>query len=200
LERFTAELVLDGDRKRTSVDIDQVQGTLWTLSQHLLRRSVQGGGRRKPSSHKRFLECAMIARRKHRLNRATVLRYDSRHEDGTMLSSLERTNRQVGSADMDVQGPGSVQRPSSVQRSLPTGPAKPVGPASSTPVPTPNDAVEISSTGQLLDKLSKSPEVRAERLAQIKADIASGKYDTDEKLEAAMMNLLQSMISNGRDD
>jgi negative regulator of flagellin synthesis FlgM len=117
-----------------------------------------------------------------------------------MLSSLERTNRQVGSADMDVQGPGSVQRPTSVQRSLPTGPAKSVGPAGSTPVSAPNDAVEISSAGQLLDKLSKSPEVRAERLAQIKADIASGKYDTDEKLEAAMMNLLQSMISNGRDD
>jgi len=122
-----------------------------------------------------------------------------------MLSSLERTNRQVGSADMDVQGPGSVQRPSSVQRSLPTGPAKSVRPTESTPVSVskdsvPKDAVEISSAGQLLDKLSKSPEVRAERLAQIKADIASGKYDTDEKLEAAMMNLLQSMMSNGRDD
>ena len=142
----------------------------------------------------------MIARRKHRLNRATVFRYDSRHEDSTMLSSLERTNRQVGSADMDVQGPGSVQRPSSVQRSMPTGPAKSVRPTDSTPVSTPKDALEISSAGQLLDKLSKSPEVRAERLAQIKADIASGKYDTDEKLEAAMMNLLQSMISNGRDD
>jgi flagellar biosynthesis anti-sigma factor FlgM len=142
----------------------------------------------------------MIARRKHRLNRATVFRYDSRHEDGTMLSSLERTNRQVGSADMDVQGPGSVQRPTSVQRSLPTGPAKSAGSAGSTPISAPSDAVEISSAGQLLDKLSKSPEVRAERLAQIKADIASGKYDTDEKLEAAMMNLLQSMISNGRDD
>jgi flagellar biosynthesis anti-sigma factor FlgM len=142
----------------------------------------------------------MITRRKHRLNRATVLRYDSRHEDGTMLSSLERTNRQVGSADMDVQGPGSVQRPSSVQRSLSTGPAKSARTADASAVPTPKDAVDISSAGQLLDKLSKSPEVRAERLAQIKADIASGKYDTDEKLEAAMMNLLQSMISDGRDD
>ena len=142
----------------------------------------------------------MIARRKHRLNRATVFRYDSRHEDGNTPSSLERTNRQVGSADMDVQGPGSVQRPSSVQRSVPTGPAKSVRPTESTPVSVPKDAVEISSAGQLLDKLSKSPEVRAERLAQIKADIASGKYDTDEKLEAAMMNLLQSMMSNGRDD
>lgn len=142
----------------------------------------------------------MIARRKHRLNRATVLRYDSRHEDGTMLSSLERTNRQVGSADMDVQGPGSVQRPSSVQRSLSPGSAKSAPTADPATVATPKDAVEISSAGQLLDKLSKSPEVRAERLAQIKADIASGKYDTDEKLEAAMMNLLQSMISDGRND
>ena len=103
----------------------------------------------------------MIARRKHRLNRATVLRYDSRHEDGTTPSSLERTNRQVGSADMDVQGPGSVQRPSAVQRSLPTGRPNRAAPADSAPVPTPKDAVEISSAGQLLDKLSKSPEVRA---------------------------------------
>jgi anti-sigma28 factor (negative regulator of flagellin synthesis) len=51
-----------------------------------------------------------------------------------------------------------------------------------------------------LDKLSKSPEVRAERLAQIKASIASGKYDSDEKLEAALMNLLQSIYGNESDD
>jgi negative regulator of flagellin synthesis FlgM len=143
----------------------------------------------------------MTTRHKHRLNRAPIFRYDSRHEDGNMPSSLERTNRQVGSADMEVQGPGSVQRPSSVQRSLPTGPAKSARSADSAAVPaTPKDAVEISSTGQLLDKLSKSPEVRAERLAQIKADIASGHYDTDEKLEAALMNLFQSMVGNERND
>jgi negative regulator of flagellin synthesis FlgM len=142
----------------------------------------------------------MIARRKHRLNRATVFRYDSRHEEGNTPSSLERTNRQVGSADMEVQGPGSVQRPSPVQRSLPTGPAKPASSVGSGIPATPKDAVEISPTGQLLDKLSKSPEVRSERLAQIKEAIASGNYDTDEKLEAALMNLFQSMISDGRND
>jgi negative regulator of flagellin synthesis FlgM len=60
--------------------------------------------------------------------------------------------------------------------------------------------VEISSAGQLLDKLSKSPEVRAERLAQIKASIASGEYDSDDKLEAALMNLLQSIVSNESHD
>ena len=143
----------------------------------------------------------MIARRKHRLNRATVFRYDSRHEDGNTPSSLERTNRQVGSADMEVQGPGSVQRSSPVQRSQPTGPAKSASSAGAAGVPaTPKDAVEISPAGQLLDKLSKSPEVRAERLAQIKQAIASGNYDTDEKLEAALMNLFQSMVSDGRND
>ena len=138
----------------------------------------------------------MIARRKHRLNRATVLRYDSRHEEGTTPSSLERALRQVGSADMEVNGPGAIQR------SVPIGPQKTAGPVAkpkqSAPAP-PTDAVEISSAGQLLDKLSKSPQVRAERLAQIKAAIDAGQYDTDEKLEAALMNLFQSMV-NERDN
>jgi negative regulator of flagellin synthesis FlgM len=96
---------------------------------------------------------------------------------------------------MEVNGPGSIQR------SFPTGPAKSAGPvAKSQPAvpPSPKDAVEISSAGQLLDKLSKSPEVRAERLAQIKAAIDSGQYDTDEKLEAALMGLFQSIV-NERD-
>lgn len=135
----------------------------------------------------------MSSHQKHRLNRSAVIRYDGRHEEGTTPSSPERTNRQVGSADMEVQGSGSVQR------STPIGPAKPVRssvkPETSVPA-SPKDAVEISSAGQMLDKLSKSPEVRAERLAQIKAAIDAGQYDTEEKLEAALMNLLQSIVSN----
>jgi flagellar biosynthesis anti-sigma factor FlgM len=142
----------------------------------------------------------MTPRFKNRLNRAAILRYDDRHQESEMLSSLERTARQAGSADMDVQGPGSLQRsvPISPVKSAgqPAGAAKPQTPA----VSKPNDAVEISTAGQLLDKLSKSPEVRAERLAQIKAAIASGDYDSDEKLEAALMNLLQSMYGNESND
>lgn len=141
---------------------------------------------------------------KHRLKRGLIFRYDSRHDDGNTPSSPERTNRleasrPQGSADMEVQGP------SSIQRNVPVGPSKPVKPPANSPAsapatPPPKDAVEISSAGQMLDKLSKSPAVRAERLAQIKADIASGKYDTDEKLEAAMMSLLQSIVGNESHD
>jgi negative regulator of flagellin synthesis FlgM len=102
---------------------------------------------------------------------------------------------------MEVQGPGSLQRsvPISPVKAAgqPGAAAKPQSPAAPKPSdPKTNDEVQISSAGQLLDKLSKSPEVRAERLAQIKAAIASGEYDSDEKLEAAMMNLLQSIVLN----
>jgi flagellar biosynthesis anti-sigma factor FlgM len=142
----------------------------------------------------------MTPRSKNRLNRVAILRYDDRHQEGEIPSSLERTARQVGSADMEVQGPGSLQRSvpiSPVETAGQTaGAAKPQTPASAKPT----DAVEISSAGQLLDKLSKSPEVRAERLAQIKASIASGDYDSDEKLEAALMNLLQSIVLNESHD
>lgn len=143
----------------------------------------------------------MTARSKNRLNRVAILRYDVRHQEGADPSSLERSARQAGSADMEVQGPGSLQR------SVPISPvnttAAKTGGAASAQTPASsksNDAVEISSAGQLLDKLSKSPEVRAERLAQIKASIASGDYDSDEKLEAALMNLLQSIVLNESHD
>jgi negative regulator of flagellin synthesis FlgM len=101
---------------------------------------------------------------------------------------------------MEVQGPGSLHRSAPVSpvktADQPASAGKPQTPT----ISKPNDAVEISPAGQLLDKLSKSPEVRAERLAQIKASIASGKYDSDEKLEAALMNLLQSIYGNESDD
>jgi negative regulator of flagellin synthesis FlgM len=142
----------------------------------------------------------MTTRAKNRLNRAAILRYDDRHQEGNNPSSLERTTRQAGSADMEVQGPGSLQR------SVPISPVKTAGQSAEAGKPQtpatskPKDAVEISSAGQLLDKLSKSPEVRAERLAQIKASIASGEYDSDDKLEAALMNLLQSIVGNESHD
>jgi flagellar biosynthesis anti-sigma factor FlgM len=138
----------------------------------------------------------MSPRPKNRLNRVAILRYDGRHQEGNDPSSP----RQAGSADMEVQGPGSLQR------SVPVSPVKTTGQSTGASGPQapasakPGDAVEISSAGQLLDKLSKSPEVRAERLAQIKASIAAGDYDSDDKLEAALMNLLQSIVLNESHD
>ncbi|HET6325291.1 MAG TPA: hypothetical protein VFG04_11500, partial [Planctomycetaceae bacterium] len=59
----------------------------------------------------------MTARSKNRLNRVAILRYDGRHQEGNDPSSP----RQAGSADMEVQGPGSLQR------SVPVSPVKTTG-------------------------------------------------------------------------
>ena len=45
----------------------------------------------------------------------------------------------------------------------------------------------------MLDQLSQSPDIRQERLAQIKAAIENGTYDTDEKLEAALGKMFDTM-------
>lgn len=45
----------------------------------------------------------------------------------------------------------------------------------------------------MLDQMSETPDVRAERLAQIKEAIENGTYDTDEKLEAALSKMFDSL-------
>jgi len=50
--------------------------------------------------------------------------------------------------------------------------------------------VDISPEAQLLSQARDLPEIRADRVAAIKAQIASGTYETDAKLDAALENLL----------
>jgi len=91
---------------------------------------------------------------------------------------------------MDVNGT------SSISGSLPI--SKQNGPSNtninktpdSRPISSPQDELEISSAGRMLDEMTNNSEMRAERLAQIKAAIDDGTYETDEKLEAALGRLL----------
>lgn len=61
----------------------------------------------------------------------------------------------------------------------------------SSPVPT--DEVEISQAGQLLDLVSQLPEIRQDRVEQIRAAIAEGTYETDGKLSIALGRLLDEI-------
>src|SRR5262245_45999636 len=128
-----------------------------------------------------------------RLNQIPVLRYDNGHErarDGARALSDVRTNRQTGHADMDVNGVGSIQGSFPIK---PSRPAAEVPHSTETkPIET-NDAVEIYPAGKMLEDLSQSTEVRAERLAQIKAAIDAGTYETPEKLEAALSKMLNEI-------
>lgn len=91
---------------------------------------------------------------------------------------------------MDVRNIGSVSG------------ATPYRPVSGTPAQRdtsvarpqfPRDELVLSNAGKLLDQLSQNSDIRQERIAQIKAAIADGTYDTDDKLEAALMRMFQAV-------
>ncbi len=88
---------------------------------------------------------------------------------------------------MDVTGPSSVNSTAPISRPAISSPVS--APSQATPV-TPQDEVEISAAGRALEDLSKSSELRQERIAQIKAAIDDGTYESHEKFEIAMSRLL----------
>jgi anti-sigma28 factor (negative regulator of flagellin synthesis) len=92
---------------------------------------------------------------------------------------------------MDVSGMGSVQGSSPVRSTAPATPATPARPAETSGISAPKDELQISEAGQMLGRLSETPEARAERIAQIKEQIDAGEFDTDEKLEAALSRMFQ---------
>lgn len=89
---------------------------------------------------------------------------------------------------MDVSGVNSAGRATPISQTRP--PASPEQTASADAL-SPRDELEISSAGKMLDNLSRTGDLREERLAQIKAAIADGSYETPEKLELALDRLLQ---------
>ena len=55
------------------------------------------------------------------------------------------------------------------------------------------DRVELSGVSHLLKAL-KTNDVRADKVAEIKAQIEAGTYDTDEKLDVATDRLLDDLL------
>lgn len=108
--------------------------------------------------------------------------WDTRHQHG-------------GRPNMEVSGLSSARPMSPVSRPETTAaPAQfaPVGPVS------PKDEVEISAVGKLLDDASRTPGIREQRLAEIKAAIEAGTYETPEKLEMAINRMVDQVKLDDR--
>jgi negative regulator of flagellin synthesis FlgM len=56
-----------------------------------------------------------------------------------------------------------------------------------------SDQLEISTAGQFADRLSQIPDIRQDRVSQIKAAIANGTYETDDKLSTALSRMLDEI-------
>lgn len=124
------------------------------------------------------------------LNRISVLRYDTPHtgvEEEQAVSSEDLVSKE-GVGHMNVNGIGSVGSTNPITSIRNSQPVQ--KPAAAGGITSPTDELEISSAGKALDNLSRTSSLRQERLDQIKAAIADGTYDTDEKLEAAFERFL----------
>jgi flagellar biosynthesis anti-sigma factor FlgM len=90
---------------------------------------------------------------------------------------------------MDVTSAGSVGGSGAI-RPVHLSPAQSTDAAPLSGLESPRDEVEISSAARLLEQARVDPQVRAERLAEIRAAIANGSYETPAKLEAAVERML----------
>ncbi len=55
------------------------------------------------------------------------------------------------------------------------------------------DRVELSDHARFMEKLRSMPPVRADKIAQIRAAIEAGTYETDEKLAVAMNRMMEDL-------
>lgn len=56
------------------------------------------------------------------------------------------------------------------------------------------DQVELSNTAQLLSKIADLPDIRQDLVDRVKASIADDTYESDDKTDAAIDNLLEDLV------
>ena len=78
------------------------------------------------------------------------------------------------------------------------GAIEPVGRAISANPAAPSqgvsDVVEISLAARLTAKLQETPAIRADLVERVKAEIASGAYETPERIQIAVERLLKDLL------
>lgn len=88
----------------------------------------------------------------------------------------------------NINGIGSSQNISNIQGAKAAARAPEAKPAESAR----GDRVELSNVNALLTKL-KTNDVRTDKVADIKAQIEAGKYESDDKLDAAIDRLMDDL-------
>ena len=93
---------------------------------------------------------------------------------------------------MQVHGPHGPQGASPI---FPQRPIEPAETARSSGLEAPQDEIQISPEARLLAEISQTHEIRQERIDEIRSMIASGVYETPEKLSIAVNRLLESIAA-----
>ena len=88
---------------------------------------------------------------------------------------------------MEIHGAGGTQGPQPIYPRLASFSIEAGG---TVHAGVPRDHVEISPLGQMLDGIGRLPEIRHEKVEEIRQQIASGTYETPEKIQVALDRLM----------
>jgi len=91
---------------------------------------------------------------------------------------------------MHVYGPAHLHGPQAINPPHAARMQHPAPAAESAPI---QDELHLSEAGQLMSKAHELPEIRWDRVNQIRAQIADGTYETDDKLRIAIGRLFDEI-------
>ena len=91
---------------------------------------------------------------------------------------------------MEIYGPGHIDGPQSIKA---PHRSRAIEPKTATEEVQNLDQVEISAEADLVSQVHNVADIRADRVAEIRAEIETGSYETDEKLDLAVGKLLDEI-------
>jgi negative regulator of flagellin synthesis FlgM len=91
---------------------------------------------------------------------------------------------------MQIYGPSQVHGPQSIGSPHGVQASKPAALPESAPI---RDELEISDAARLMEQTQGIPDIRQDRVDAIRAQLAEGTYETQEKLEIALERLLDEI-------
>ena len=90
---------------------------------------------------------------------------------------------------MEIQGPGGVSGPHRIDLHR----VEPQRPTNARPAASTGDRAEISEEARLLNKLAEVPDVRMDRVQELRELIASGRYETPERIAKTVERVLEEI-------
>lgn len=91
---------------------------------------------------------------------------------------------------MHVYGPSHLHGPQSIGAPHITRATQPASRPESQPI---QDELQISDAARLMENMQQIPDIRHDRVASIRAQIANGTYETADKLDVAVARLLDEI-------
>ena len=91
---------------------------------------------------------------------------------------------------MQVNGPSYLHGAQAVNAPHSARTSQPAAAANAAPI---QDELSLSDSAQMIDRVHQAPDIRQDRVASIRAQIANGTYETGNKLDVAVNRLLDEI-------